>query len=324
MTARHHILRTRRPLLAGFTLVEVILSLVVLSIIMATMTSAMQLMLRTASTSQNDVPSQASLSRTAADQIVDDLKLALTIPEQLATAVTVTVPDRDGNSTPETIRYAWSGVSGASLTRQYNGSAAVSIADNVTAFNVQHFLKTVGPTPPPSPVESGEQLLVASDTAASIASLGMTSTTWASQYFKPSLPVNAISWKITRIKVQVQRNGSAGGNIDLDVTAADSANKPTGSALQTISVGLGTIPAGAVVWVESSWSQLSALDPSIGLCLLAKSNSAAVKYYTKYSTAAPSYPGAWSTTADGGGSWAAPSATSGMQFYVYGTITTLP
>src|SRR5690606_14293632 len=49
-------------------------------------------------------------------------------------AIGFTVPDGNGNGSDDTIAYAWSGVAGAALTRQYNGGTAVTILDNVQSL----------------------------------------------------------------------------------------------------------------------------------------------------------------------------------------------
>ena len=52
--------------------------------------------------------------------------------------VVCTVPDRTGDNAPETIRYAWSGTVGTSLTRQRNGGTAEPIATNVQSFTLTY------------------------------------------------------------------------------------------------------------------------------------------------------------------------------------------
>jgi hypothetical protein len=75
----------------------------------------------------------------AVAQMQAELQYALTIPERGARSVTATVPDRDDpDSTAETIRYDWSGVAGAQLTRQYNGGTATAVAEGVTEFAVRY------------------------------------------------------------------------------------------------------------------------------------------------------------------------------------------
>ena len=73
----------------GFTLVEALLSMVVLSIIVVACGSAMRLMSRGLAARDNTLESQTAAGRSALDQIRDDLKVALTVPEQTATALTV-------------------------------------------------------------------------------------------------------------------------------------------------------------------------------------------------------------------------------------------
>jgi type II secretory pathway pseudopilin PulG len=305
----------------AFTLVEALLSMVVLSIIVVACGSAMRLMSRGLAARDNTLESQTASGRSALDQIRDDLKIALTVPEQTATALTVTVPDRDGDGNPETIRYAWPGVAGAPLTRQRNGGTAISIADNVTSLNFQFLQRTVGPVPP---VESAEQLLVSYDTGSSVKNFGCSSSNFAGQYFRPSLPANAVCWKVTRVKISAAKNGLlSGGNVLLDIKAADASQIPTGSSLDSGSAGLGLLQLGAT-WVEFQMSKLGGLDPNSGLCIVVSSAAASSNFSVQYTDAASSYPGSYSTSANGGTSWATPTGGSALLFYVYGTITTQP
>ena len=96
---------------------------------------------------------RARQANEALDQITSDLQVAVGVVERTTTSMAVTVADRNGDGQPETIRYAWSGVSGDPLTRSVNGGAAESIADNVTYFNIDSLLATYGP------IESQEMVL---------------------------------------------------------------------------------------------------------------------------------------------------------------------
>lgn len=68
--------------------------------------------------------------------LLADIQLAQSFSENTTTAVTFTVPDRNGDNNPETIRYAWSGNAGDPLTRQYNSGAVVTVAENVHTFHI--------------------------------------------------------------------------------------------------------------------------------------------------------------------------------------------
>lgn len=308
---------------SGLTLVEMVVSLAVVAIIMAVLGSVTVVMLRTASLTRQNSSSPTDSPRATVDQITDDLKLALSLPEQSATAITMTVPDRDGDGQAETIRYAWSGVAGDPLTRQYNNGAAVAIASNIGSFNVRNVLKTVGPPAPSPPVETAEGVLIWSDTMASLTNFGIKASNKASQFFRPSLPPNALSWKITRIKARVMRNGSSSSNIQMSIYLAGSSGLPTGTPLDSGTVSLTTIGINQTAWVEIPFTNLTNLTPGQGLCLVATSSTGQVSYYVWYTTAAGSYPGAFSISANRG-PWTTPDSSKALQFYVYGMVTIQP
>src|SRR5438045_291624 len=115
-----------RPVRRAMTLVELVMSTAITSIILLACTSVVTIATRSMNNGARTAAVQGVSGRTAADQMADDLKLALSFTEQTATAVTFTVPDRNGDGQPETIRYAWAGA-GAPLTRQYNGGTIVNI-----------------------------------------------------------------------------------------------------------------------------------------------------------------------------------------------------
>lgn len=125
----------------AFTLVEVMVSMVVVSIIMGAIASVMRL-----ATTQLDATSSGmsnvSKATSLLQQITAEVALAKTVTERTATAITFTVPDRNADGQDETIRYSWTGTAGNPLTRTYNGTSA-TIADNVYYFNATYLLKTV-------------------------------------------------------------------------------------------------------------------------------------------------------------------------------------
>jgi hypothetical protein len=100
-----------------------------------------------------------------------DLQVAIAFTEPLsATAVAFTVPDRGSDDLPDTIRYAWTGATlnpdtAYRLTRQVNGGAVSTIAENVMHFDLGYTIRTIEGVAPPPPIESGEVLLIAHDYA---------------------------------------------------------------------------------------------------------------------------------------------------------------
>lgn len=133
-----------RPRRRGFTLTELVLSMTIMTMLLGAITSTILV----ASHVIDDGTSPAVKNLAAAqvvDQITADLTYALTFSERTSQAVTFSVPDRDADSVPETIRYSWSGVAGDALTRQYNGGEALVIAEDVQHFDLNYLLRTVSP-----------------------------------------------------------------------------------------------------------------------------------------------------------------------------------
>jgi len=132
--------RLRRKRRGGFTLIEAVVSAMTLAALMIGMASVMLLASRSLRSAAGDV---AEAGDATAD-IVADLNLAQSLTEQTVTAVTMVVPDRDGDGLPETIRYAWSGTAGDPLTREYNGGDATTVVENVHEFDLEYITRTVG------------------------------------------------------------------------------------------------------------------------------------------------------------------------------------
>jgi hypothetical protein len=246
--------------------------------------------------------------------------VAVSFSEQTATAATFTVPDRNGDSLPETIRYAWAGA-GSPITRQVNGLPvpAAVIADNVQSFNLQYFTKTV--QPPPT-VESPEQLLISYDNVGSTSNFGIKNNTWAAEYFKPLLPGNALSWKVTRVKVQLWKV-TAGVPYTIELFQVDSNQKPTGSSFAAVTFNTNTL-ATTPTWVEAQFPSPVSLDPTMGYAVVVKQvKQAATAFNVRYNSAATAYSiRAWTQTTNAGSGWSTPVNGTAMQFYVYGTVTT--
>ena len=132
---------------SAFTLLELVLSLVVTTILMGALTSAMLLAGQAIPDAEKPLESTIATGEIA-NQMSGELYYALSFTERSAGAVTFTVADRDGDAAPETIRYAWSGTPGHSITRQYNGGTAAIMLENVQQFELGYNLKEV--TDPPA------------------------------------------------------------------------------------------------------------------------------------------------------------------------------
>ena len=120
----------RRP--AGYTLLELVLASASAAVLMGGLAWSLEI----ASKSLKVGTGSLAETRTAHQLLATlhrDLQTALTLSELTETSVTMSVPDRDGDLVPETIRYAWSGTE---LTQVYNCGTVTTLATNVQSFSL--------------------------------------------------------------------------------------------------------------------------------------------------------------------------------------------
>lgn len=319
---------------SGFTLVEMMISLSIVSVIVLACGSVVALAGKSiSSTATNGASSGSSLTavsttqvaaiRSAMDLVTAELKTALNINSQTPTSISFTVPGRGANTGTETITYSWAGA-GQPLMRKYNSAPAASVADGIRNFNLNVLNRTTGQLPP---VESAEQLL-ASYTGATNGTTNLSTTSWESQYFNPSavMPGNAISWKITRVQVLLKRRlAGSTGTVTAQIRAVDAAKKPTGATLTSANVNVTTIPT-VNTWVDIPLTPLANLAPATGMTLVVTSStgtSNAIVYGYAGISPVPTTTSECYTT-DGGSTWTTPSGAAVVDFRAYGTITTQP
>jgi prepilin-type N-terminal cleavage/methylation domain-containing protein len=142
----------------GFTLIEVVMSMAIMAILMAAMTSVIMVASH-ALPDRDTLLDPRAVASDAVDQIAAELFYATAITEETATTVTFTVADRGhGAAGPETIRYAWSGTPGDPLTRQYNGGTVIAVCETAQDFSLTYHFKISALSGPPSVL-----LIVAND-----------------------------------------------------------------------------------------------------------------------------------------------------------------
>jgi hypothetical protein len=293
-----------------------VISSLIVGLIGLSIASAITLAMRSAASTRDpsSAYTQTAASRAALDVVSDDLKAAtkiepLSIPPWPSgtVGVTLTVPARNGDTSPETIVYSWAGA-GQPLMRQFNNSTAVSIADNVQNFSI-------GLSP--------EMLLMDHDSSVSVPNtnvkvFALSNTIWVGQYFRPTLPSGTTAWSINHVKAQLQRNGTATGNVSVAIYAASASQLPTGSALASGSVDISTVSSSASTWVNVPLSGLTNLSPSVGYCLVIGTSSGAVGGPLYDSTSVPNTQ--YCISAAGATTWSSNQGHS-LEFYLYGTTT---
>ncbi len=130
--------RTRR----AHTLLELVVSMSLATLLMTGLASALFLAGRTFDAGGSTAVQQAEAAQVLGE-VLADVNQALGFSQRTANALTFTVPDRDGDDTPETIHYSWSGTAGDPLLVEYNGSSAETLLDDVHQFDLSYLTRTV-------------------------------------------------------------------------------------------------------------------------------------------------------------------------------------
>ena len=179
----------------GHTLIELVIAMTSATVLMAGMGGTIYI----ASRALDDGGSNAVRKIKDAEvlgQLTRDVEFALSFNERTDTAITFTVPDRDGDNLPETIRYAWSGVPGDPLTYERNGSTPTVIAKDVQEFSLTALTRFMeAPVIPPS--EGGGNLLFVSGGMVVNRSAV---TPWSSQPRKSNSALRSSSRGATRLR----------------------------------------------------------------------------------------------------------------------------
>jgi prepilin-type N-terminal cleavage/methylation domain-containing protein len=312
MIARGSNLLARR----AFTLIEVVMSLLVLAILLAAVEASLV-------ASTKAIPDPKSFTgairtgATAINRVASELVCAMSVTEMSAKAITFTVPDRNGDGTPETIRYAWSGVAGDPLTRTYNGGAAGNLTPSIQDFRLLYD-KT---SQPYYTTSEGAEVLVYSFTNTLLGqNVPISSISWPGQYVIPSFSNDVISWRVSRVKLRVHDNGSPDGTALVQLRTATPGGIPTNRVLDQATLvekNLGS----SYAWAEFGFSGHSNLNPNNGVCIvIPMTGSASDCGMVQKNTLSLLGAAKFIKSTDGGLSWTS-SGLDNLLIYVYGVPT---
>ncbi len=130
----------------AYTLLELVVSLVSSAVLVAGLSGSLFIASKSLQSADSSTCQVSTAGRILHD-LNRDLNQALSITERTANAISLLVPDRNGDSSAEAIRYAWSGVAGAPLTVQYNGGAVEPLANDVQGFSLTALTRAMSATP---------------------------------------------------------------------------------------------------------------------------------------------------------------------------------
>jgi hypothetical protein len=258
----------RRSRLSAFTLVELIVSVAVTSILLAGMTSVLLVASRALPDESRPTDKVIEESRVT-DQIVGELEQALYFTERTTHAVTFTVADRNGDGSPERIRYAWSGVAGDPLTRQYNNEAALTVLDAVRAFDLAYDLKSVTEQYAGLTIESAEVTVSSNSMALLTKEYKIDATNWLGQYFQPqivALPTGRFWWRLTRVTFQAKGDATLDGQTRVQIRTANADQTPSSTILEEKTLYESSL-SGGYTTQSITFDNTTGLGPNDALCL---------------------------------------------------------
>jgi prepilin-type N-terminal cleavage/methylation domain-containing protein len=302
---------------AGFTLVEVVLAIVVLSVLLLGMHSAMLLAWR-ASPQRDSVNSATTSAAAAIDLLASELALATSITAATDSSVRFVVPDRTGDGAPDTIQYSWSGSKGDPLLRTINNAAA-TVAANLAEFQLT-YEKRSQPLPT-TYTESGEVTLSYYDSLnlLNLGNFAVKDNQFVGQCFKPSLPHGATHWRVTRTMLRMRSRGSTGGETRIQLRGTNGTTPTT--ILEEVLL-LESSLGSAYSWREFTFSNVGGRPAGSSLCLVAQwskdADACDIEYQNLLASAGNSD---LVQTTNGGATWTAPAGQD-LQYYIYGTYST--
>lgn len=301
----------------GLTLIELTVSLVIMVIVLGAITSAV--VIASHAIPDGTGPLEAGVRGSeAANQIARELCYAISFEERSSTAVAFTIADRYGTKANDTVRYAWSGTAGDPLTRQYNGGKVITFLDNVSEFDLAYDLQEVTEQSPGPGVEGAETELMGYDSVSDLQEAHIHDNLWWAEYFKPTLPSDAVSWTVTRVQFQAKRDSNDGTTtlIQLRLPAADIT--PSATVVDVASMAQLSL-TDSFQWVERSFTSATGLSPDVGLCLtfITDDNKSCQLRYQDNNVSLPNT-GFMQGTPD----WQSPATDQALLFHVYGTVST--
>jgi prepilin-type N-terminal cleavage/methylation domain-containing protein len=313
--------RTRTPAdqRRAFSLAEMVVSLAVVAVLVGSMTSVLMLSARAIDDRTNPA-GKTVLAAEALDLLLADLSVATSFSERTNLVAAFEVPDRTGDGQPELVRYAWSGIPSDPLVRSFNGVTDGTFATDVQQFNLSYLLAAA-----PAPVEGATAKLMGHDDAAggTMSERLQKSVEWCAQFFRPSLPADAASWKITSVQLVAANHAGTDGVVDVQIRSADAAGKPTAVVLATTTLYESSLPS-TFGWVTVPIGPVADLAPGQGVCIVLRSVSGSgtiARWQFETSTGGLTADTHFITSTDSGATWSTPGDTKDLRFAVFGTVS---
>jgi hypothetical protein len=120
---------------------------------------------------------------------------------------------------------------------------------------------------PTTYTESGESLLYSWTGGLLNSDVNVDSSNWCGQYFVPTLPSNAVYWRVTRARYQARIRGSDGGLTRVQIRTATGSGLPTSVVLDQVTMYETNLNSN-YAWTDAYFTNAMTLDPNSGACIV--------------------------------------------------------
>jgi hypothetical protein len=310
----------RKKRRSGITFLELMVSLPTATVLIGAMAMCITITMR--SKSQDDILFRTTYDLAgAASQIATDLEQATAHVTSSATHIEFVVPDRNGDTLPEQMRYEWGGAKGANANKvlwKYKNQAASVLFDNVGAFSIQTNTTSVSATVPNhilsqtavlksiDAIEGGEfceQVINASN------SIG--------QYFIPDIPGSGKRWDLGSIRIMARAADSQlNGVLKVRVMRSNASKLPIAPVLAEVDIAESRLGA-TYQWLDIPIAPISWQTQGTPLCITLSygggTGDVARVQFVQGGAASNLI-----SSINGGALWTVPTGAAGLRFYAYG------
>lgn len=296
----------------GLTLVELVISMAIMSLIILGISSAILLATRSVPTGDD---TDVAVRETAGvvDMISEDLRTAVAVTEWLSeegddsghVVLTLVTQDRDDDGDAERIRYEWhreGGEPAASLTRRVNGLNTATLREDVRNLVMSRFVR--GDESHFSGIVNHSAMTSLLNASAVISSTyAIDESNWIAHSLDFELPGNAVGWTPRLLALYIKREGVADGGVALQIVDADENGQPSENVLCETIVEATLLPS-SYTWYPFSLDTCPMVRSGQPVCVVIKPSSGTGQVARlQYSEDAGLQPGYSFYTSDGGGEW---------------------
>ena len=306
---------TRMKNRSGVTLLELMVSLPTATVLVGGMAMCITITMRAKSQDDSLFRTNTNLAAIVT-QMAADLESATAHVSSSATHIEFVVPDRDGDSLPEQMRYEYGGATGVNAHKilwQYNRGLRSVLSDDIGAISIQKNTTSV-PATVPNHLLSETAILktVNAYPDGVFREYVINANNAFGQYFIPDLVGSGIRWDLGSVRIMARAaDANQNGILRVRVMRSDASKLPIAPILAEVDIGeseLGT----TFQWLDIPIAPISWQPQETPLCVTLSYGGGTgdvARIQAKSNLLASS---------DGGSTWNASTGAAGLRFYAYG------